>query len=318
MSKIVIKKTTELSAQDFHLIHELFLSVFKRERTIQQFKDLYLNTPLGYAFHAMLFEGEELIGFHTGIPFYYQNDGKRFMAGLGIDTMTAEGHRDFFHVRDLFKACEEAMASENCLLRLGFPNDNSYPILKKGFKYKDIGKLDTYFLPVRVGGIKPSMKVLNPLSCLFAWGMVLFSRLSSSEKEYDFRYGKERKSFDVVRYKWFGGNYQTVKVGSVTAHYKLQVQEGVRTAFLMDVYPLSKKMFDRVVRELYSRERKHIDLIMYVGHLPFTPMSLITMPHKYEPKHFNFTCKPLVNGVFDDSIYNINNWDVNLSNYDLL
>jgi hypothetical protein len=47
-------------------------------------------------------------------------------------------------------------------------------------------------------------------------------------------------------------------------------------------------------------------------------MSLITMPHKYEPKHFNFTCKVLEKGYLDDSLYDINNWDVNLSNYDLL
>ena len=315
---VVVKKTTELTVHDYQLIHDLFVSVFKRERTLEQFKDLYCNTPLGYAFHAMLFEGDELIGFHTGIPFYYRDGEKRFIAGLGIDTMTAEGHRDFFHVRDLFKACEEAMATEGCKLRLGFPNDNSYPILKKGSKYKDIGKLDTYFLPIRVGGVKPSLKVLNPLSRIFAFGLMIASRFSFSRKEYKFKYGKERSSFDSVRYKWFGGLYNTIKVGKIISRYKIQVQENVRTAFLLDVFPLSKYAFDAVVREIYHREKTNVDLIMYVGHLPFSPNSLITMPHKFEPKHFNFTCKPLVNDFFDDSLYDINNWDVNLSNYDLL
>ena len=147
---------------------------------------------------------------------------------------------------------------------------------------------------------------------------MLLSRISSKTEVYRFKYEKERFSFDAVRYKWFGGEYKTVELVGVKSYYKVQVQEGVRTAFLMDVHPLSKKMFDAVVREVYSREKRHIDLIMYVGHLPFKPMSLIIMPHKYEPKHFNFTCKILEKVFFDDSIYDINNWDVNLSNYDLL
>ena len=104
----------------------------------------------------------------------------------------------------------------------------------------------------------------------------------------------------------------------VKAYYKTQVQEGVKTLFILDVWPLSKCGFDKVVRAIYHKERKGLDMIMYVGHLPFVPLSLVKMPHKFEPKHFNFTCKPLVKDFFDESLYDISNWDVNLSNYDLL
>ena len=70
--------------------------------------------------------------------------------------------------------------------------------------------------------------------------------------------------------------------------------------------------------DIYKKERKGIDMIIYVGNLPFTPIGLISVPHRLEPKHFNFTCKPLVKDFFDDSLYDIRNWEVNLSNYDLL
>ena len=59
-------------------------------------------------------------------------------------------------------------------------------------------------------------------------------------------------------------------------------------------------------------------MIIYVGMLPFTPISLLTVPHRFEPKRFNFTCQPLIEDFFDDSLYDIRNWDVNLSSYDLL
>lgn len=318
MGVLLVKKTTELTTEEINRINRLFLDVMKHTRTEEGFKRLYLNTPLGYSYHIMLMEGEELIGFHSGLPFYYLNNGKRFIAGLGIDTMTAVGHRDFFNVRDMFVACEKAMKKEGCTLRIGFPNDNSYPVLKKGFKYKDIGKLDTFFLPIRIGGVKPSLRILNPFSRLFAWCVIQWSRFSKNNQLCEYQYQKEHSTFDKGRYNWYDGNYQTVEIGDVTAHYKVSNHEGVKTAFIIDVTPRSKRMFDAVVREVYKREGKSIDLIMYVGHLTFSPMSLIKMPHKYEPKHFNFTCKPLEKEVFDDSLYDIDNWDVNLSNYDLI
>ena len=318
MSELLVKKTNELTKEEIAKINTLFNHIFKHNRTEDIFLAQYTNTPLGYSFHTMLFEGDELIGFHSGVPFYYLNNGQRFIAGLGVDTMTAEGHRDFFNVRDMFAACENVMKENGCVLRLGFPNDNSYPVLKKGFKYKDIGKLDTFFLPIRVGGIKPSLGLFNPLSRLFSWGVIQVSRLSRNNNVTKFQYQKEHESFDAIRYNWFGGGYQVVETKGATAHYKVQTHEGVRTAFIVDVFPRTKAGFDAVVREVYKRERKSIDLIMYVGHLQFTPMSLLKMPHKIEPKHFNFTCKPLVKDVFDDSLYNIENWDVNLSNYDLV
>lgn len=316
---LTVKKTTELSRAEVEKINNLFNYVFKRNRNAQLFFDMFLNTFLGYSYHVLLYEGNELIGHHAGIPFIYNRDEEHFLVGLGLDSMTHPKHRDFFNVRDMFKACEEAMATDGCVLRIGFPNDNSYPILKKGFKYKDIGKLNTYFLPIKISGVKPNIKMLNPLSRLLSACIIGLSSFSRSKRVFSYKYGKDRSCFDDTRYKWFGGvDYCKIEVDGIKAYYKTQVQEGVKTLFILDVWPISKNGFDKIVRVIYKKEHKGIDMIIYVGHLPFTPMSLITMPHKFEPKHFNFTCKPLVKDYFDDSIYDINNWDVNLSNYDLL
>lgn len=316
--EVVCKRTTEITDEEIKDIYRLFDEVFEQKREVSSFRKEYENTVLGYSYHSMLLHEGEIVGFHSCLPFYYTDNGKRFIAGLGIDSMVKKEHRDFFGFRDMIVACQKRMHEDGCVLRIGFPNDNSYPILIKGFKYKDIGKMTTYFLPIRIGGVKPKLSFLNPLSQLFAWCEIQLSRLSLNGKVYTFRYAKERESFDKVRYQWFDGDYKMIEVGDVKARYKIKTQEGVKTAFLIDVHPMSKKMFDKVVRCIYMKERRHVDLIMYVGHLPFTPISLITIPHKYEPKHFNFTCKVLEKDYFDDSIYDINNWDVNLSNYDLL
>lgn len=316
--EVICKRTTEITDEEIVIIYRLFNEVFEKERDPSTFREEYCNTVLGYSYHSMLINEGEIVGFHSCLPFYYLDNGKRFIAGLGIDSMVKKEHRDFFGFRDMIAACEKRMHEDGCVLRVGFPNDNSYPILKKGFKYKDVGKMTTYILPLRIGGVKPSLRILNPLTRFGAWIVIQFSKFSNNGKVYSFRYGKERESFDKVRYKWFNGEYKTIETDGVIAIYKVQVQEGARTAFLLDMHPMSKKLFDKVVRGIYKQEGSKIDLIMYVGHLPFKPCSLIAIPHKYEPKHFNFTCKVLEKGYFDDSLYDINNWDVNLSNYDLL
>ena len=315
---VICKRTTEITDEEIEEIYRMFDEVFEKKRKVSSFREEYENTVLGYSYHSMLLSEGRIVGFHSCLPFYYLNNGKRFIAGLGIDSMVKKEYRDFFGFKKMFEACQNRMHEEGCVLRIGFPNDNSYIVLKKGFKYKDVGKLITYFLPLRIGGVKPSLRILNPFSRIASWILIQFSRLSLNDKVFKFRYEKERTTFDTVRYKWFEGDYRTVEIEGYKARYKVQLHEGVRTLFILDVHPMSKKMFDKLVRCIYKKEGRNIDLIMYVGHLLFSPCSLIKMPHKYEPKHFNFTCKELEKGIFDDSLYDINNWDVNLSNYDLL
>lgn len=316
--EVICKRTTEITDEEIYSIYQLFEEVFEQKRDISVFRDEYENTVLGYSYHSMLIKDGEIVGFHSCLPFYYLDNGRKFIAGLGIDSMVKKECRDFFGFKNMIEACMKRMKEEGCVIRLGFPNDNSFPVLTKGLKYRIIGKMTTYFLPIRAGGIKPILKILNPLSHFTSWSLLQFSKLSQDGKIHKFRYEKERESFDKVRYKWFDGQYKTIEIEGVIARYKVQIQQGAKTAFLLDVHPLSKKMFDKVVRYIYDKEKNNIDLIMYVGYLPFTPLSLITMPHKFEPKHFNFTCRVLEDGYFNDSVYDINNWDVNLSNYDLL
>ena len=92
----------------------------------------------------------------------------------------------------------------------------------------------------------------------------------------------------------------------------------VKTAFLLDVYPMNRSNFEFAVRSIYQERSKDIDLIMYVGDLDFVPVSLIKIPHRFEPKHFHFTCNLIDKSYFDDTLYDIKNWDVNLSSYDLV
>lgn len=317
--EVLVKKTFELSDEEIVKIYALFEEVFGQKRDVATFRENYSNTPLGYSYHSILLNEEgDTVGFHSCMPFYYKRGDERFMVALGIDSMVKKAYRDYFSFHDMIVQCQKRLKEDGCVLRIGFPNDNSYPILKKGLKHRDVGKLTTYCMIRNIGAVKRDLSYLNVLSRAFSKFQYMCSFLSFGQKLYSYKYYKERESFDKVRYRWFGGNYQKISLADFYFVYKIERYNQVETAFLLDIWPLKKSAFEMAVRCIYKKERKKIDMIIYVGKLPFTPVSLTPIPHCLEPKHFNFTCKPLVKDFFDDSLYDIRNWEVNLSNYDLM
>ena len=91
---------------------------------------------------------------------------------------------------------------------------------------------------------------------------------------------------------------------------------------MIDVYEKSQKAFCESVRYLLKHERNNFDLIIYVGYLPFVNPGLIRVPHKFEPKNFNFDGNILnKEGLTEEETrlyYDINSWDINLSDDDVI
>lgn len=316
--EILVKKTFELSDLEIEEINEIHKITLNFDCNIQAFRNKFNNTALGFSYHGLLKDNGKIVGTHSAVPFYYLKNGERFIAGLGIDSMILPPYRDFFHYRDIFVACEKAMKIDGCKLRIGFPNDVSYPILKKGFKYQDVGLLNTYCLPLKASALKKSLQIFDPIVKSLSLLGICLSLFSTGKKAKNFLFERERKSFNSTRFKWFNADYKKIDNGKFVSYYKIIDKQNIQTAFIIDIYPLTKSNFEKNVREIYKTEHYHIDMIIYVGNLHFRPLSLIKLPRKLEPKKFRFTCHVLDTEYFDQSVLNINNWDINLSSFDLL
>lgn len=318
--QILSKRTTDVTDQEIAGIYALFESVFHKHREISTFRNQFCNTTKGYSYHAIaLDDSGRVVGHNAYVPFtYLKNGSEPFMLVLSIDAMIDPECRGKGLYRKLLETCEAAAVADGCKIRVGFPNDNSYPVQIKGFKYTDIGRLSTYILPVRVGAVKQALKIVNPLSRLFCGIMCLLSQMPGGRKVYSFPLAKDRKDFDVYRYKWFDGDYKIVEENGVKYVYKTADYQGIPATFLLDVYPLSRRNFDLAVRGI-CRQVKDLGLLFYVGNLPFTPLSMLRIPHIIEPKNFHFVGKVLDPEFFVPVVpLNIKNWELNLSNYDLL
>lgn len=315
--EFITKKTTELTEKEIDQILSLFEEVFERPTSEEAFLGSYTSNYLGYSYHTLILKDNRIVGANSLVPIDYYIGGikqKWVNSGGTMISKTCRGIENFYDmIRESYRNAE----TEGFAACTGFPNDNSYPLFTGTKLMKDIGKMYTYILPYRIGGIKSTLKWLNPISLFICKFYVSISGYFASKEVVQFKIHKANENFDQYRYK--SNSYVKLKIGDGNAIYKVTEHEGVRTAFIVDVTDKSACNYQRLVKEIIKREHKNIDLILYVGNLPFGNHGLIKIPRKFEPKNFNFT-----GHIFDQKLidkkefYKFENWDVNLSNYDLI
>ena len=317
--EFVTKKTIDLSKEEKKGLVELFNEVMERDRTVEEFDRLFLNTCEGFSYHTFSVDENIIVAANTMVPALYYVDDMKVKAVNSVDTMIAKKHRGLENFYDMAKASFSFSESQGYDIVVGFPNDNSYELFTKLRFMKDVGRLDTFCLPYRIGGIKKGLGFLNLFSILFCRLWSLGSSLFASSKSIHFPFRKDEDSYNPTRYKRTQGPYRFVEDKGTTIIYRIMKHEGVRTAFIVDISRKSPVAFNKAVSYLLKHESKNFDLILYVGYLPFKNTGLIKIPRKYEPKRFNFTATFFNKSLTDKKLfYDIRNWDVNLSNYDLV
>jgi hypothetical protein len=316
--EFLVKKTFELTENEQKGILSLFNRVFAKNRSLEYFNNQFVNNPLGYSYHVMMVKDGQIAGCDSYIPSYYIFDGKRLLFVNSVDTIVDKPYRDFFNFFDMVNTIHKYMKKEGIVFVYGFPNDNSYLVYIKSKLMKDIGNLTVYCLPYRIGGIRRKLKMFNWFSIAMVNTYVFFISLISGGQVHQFFIAKEAVSYNATRYKRLDGDYHIINHDGGFV-YKLMEYEGVRSVFLIDVFEKSAVNFSKAVRYIIKNHSKEFDILLYVGNLPFGFHGLIQLPQRLSPKRFHFTGEILNDNEIDKEVFfNINNWDVNLSNYDLI
>lgn len=317
------KKTTELSEVEIRDFCESFGRTFEGHvKSVESFKNEYLHSAFGYSYHSLLKNDEgRIVGGYSAIPMFYQVGGKDMLFACAADMMIEKEYRnEFKNIFTIIKQMDKFLKDNGVVCFYGFPNDTSYKINLSIIRMKDVASLYTYILPLKVGDAKPALKWLNPLSMLLSKVLLLVSRLDNSRKKYKSYIDKKRPQFDEFRYQWFNPQDYHIHQGKeFKCVWKMSEFEGTKACFLVDIYPFSKKNFNKAVRIMVDEMEEETGLFIYVGYLPSTPLSMIRVPSKIQPKNFHFVAKIIdKEKLSEDEIRNIRNWDVNLSSYDLL
>lgn len=310
------KKSNELFINEKIQICALFKEVFEKPMTYESFEQKFEKNQSGFSYHGLMIEEDKIVGCYSVIPYKYRFFNQEYIFGLSVDTMIAEEYRgNPFNLKKMANLVYDGLKADGIPFVFGFPNDNVYLVRKKILKWQDIGKLDFYILPINIGAIKSKLAFLNIFSRIFAGAVNVFV----GSKSLDIKaFGIEKindQSFLTARYD---ASYSVETLGDDSYFaYKIYDEEGIRTAYLIDVYPLCKSSLENAVKELYKKEKNNIDLIIYVGHLNFKVKNMFKVPEKYQPKNVHMSGKILDDTIIDERIFDINNWNVNLSNYDV-
>lgn len=314
-----VKKTHELSETERRQMNDLFVKVFEKERSVEIMFNQYIHNPLGYSYHSFCVEEGIIQGAATYVPAHFICQGKKITMATGIDVMIAPKYRNFYEFRKIIKNVFKALKADGVPMIYGFPNDNSHPVYKTAGLMSDIGKLHTYCLPYRIGGIKKSLSPLNILSRLYCRCRIARAKLLSKKEEAQFAI-HAADDYNATRYKRLDGAYSRASLTPESElYFKILNHEGVRTAFIIDITHKSSRAFALACDYLINNFGDRFDLILYPGYLPFGNHGLVRLPRKIEPKNFHFAAQILDKEALSaDVVFDIKSWDVNLSLYDLI
>lgn len=318
MIRIENKLTTEL---DKHTLEEIlagFNGVFILDRPYDVMYNQYTKNAFGYSYHVVVYDDDKVIGHSAAVPNYYYLNGKKCIFVDGVDAYMLKEYRDGIIFVDMIMSLFDFAKANGAVLLYGVPDKHAMKIFDKVKLYKKAGLMNTYILPYRVGGVKPSLRFFNFITEGFSWCYAYLSGLFAGNKEVKYAIEKDEESFNATRYQRMNGDYGIVKQDGLEFYYKVMPFRGVRAAFIVDVVGKSARHFNQAVKYLLEHERENFDVILYVGKLPFKGHGLIKVPTRIEPKKFYLIIRLFDKNNKCDAIYDINQWDMNLSNYDVI
>lgn len=311
---IKVLKTDQMTTNEKEAVCILFKNVFNIEKTYDQFIHQFENNEFGYSYFGLIFYDEMIVGSYAVIPLKYNYFGRDVVFGQSVDTMINENYRgNPFLLKKLAEKVYERLQEDNINFVFGFPNDNIYLVRKKILRWKDIDNLDIYLLPIRIGTIKSILRPFNFLGYLMVKTLNYFVKNEMDKSERFDIYKQNSSQFKDYR---FTDEYIKINLSENRyCFYKIQEFNNIKTAFIVDVFPLTKRNLELAVKNIY-KSGKQIDLIAYFGFLPFNPINLFKVPEKYKPKDTFMSGRILNSTKISKDIFDVKNWRVNLSNFD--
>jgi len=320
--EIVVKTSRELSQSDWVSYVFGFNEVFNKTETIENFQHKYLNTIDNHSYHVLLTSNNEIVGGCTVIPYQYSIDETTEKIGLAVDVFIREQFRtDILALYRMYKKLKYELVNQGVILVVAVPNDVAYPYWKNIVKWRDVGQLKYFAMPVKAGNVlKKGTIFTNFLSSLFCKFLLLISYFSNtSEKSLPVRIDRSNNIIEKQRYT---PNHKIIKNSKSFFAYRVINEEGINASYLIDFYNVTNQKKDsKTLRKALTHilNNEQTDIIIFVGKLNFFQLLLLKVPYKFEPKHLYFTADILIPEkiINKDLIYNISNWDFGLFNYDV-
>lgn len=323
MISIKAYKTHELADSQWSEITDGFNASFHTSKAKDFFKNYYSKTVLGYSFHAVATVDDKIIGYNSILPMRYKyGESSIVYVGVSGGTYVLKQYRkEIFLFKDLMDKLFDICRDNDIQLKVGVPNENSFQYSLKVIKSKLIGFLPYYVFPVRVSRIyKKWWGKLLDIIPLFFIVLLSFYRLLSGLVNFT---GKNRiMELDVndefLEQRFEASHYSKSEKGKLKVVYRLVTEDTAKVAYLMDFREDNRRSLRALTYALKVIKEENIDLILFIGKLPFKQLLMIRLPEKYEPRRLPLTLN-IIDKTFEDDLnvlQNLDNWNFGLMNFD--
>jgi len=314
----IIKKTNELDSGEIDQINKLFNRTFDKKRTKEEFKKKFLNNFLNFSFHGLMKLEDTIVGCYHVIPYEFTFFSEKKLFGQSVDTTI---HSDFrgniYNLKKLVKKVYEEIKKYNIFFVYGLPNEKFYLVKKKVLGWKDLGKLNYYVYPNSLQKFYKNFFPINILLSIFLKFLIFIKIKEKSEYKFSV-YKINNENFNKSRYN-DNKDYRFVSSENYKLIYKIVKNDKYNDAiivYIIDVFPLTKENLEKSIKEL-KKLNTNFDLIIYIGKLKTTPNSLLRIPNFFLKKQTNVSGIVLDSAQINDRIFDIFNWNINLSNFDI-
>ena len=314
--------TTELPPGKLRSMTDNFNEVFDKNFPLAFFEQQSLVTLKGYSYHSFMEVDGEVVGACTAVPYAYMYKGEKKIFGLPINLFVKkEFRKDPFALYKMYSRLKDMMTAGGLSFAMAVPNENSYPYFKHALKWKDIGALPYYALPVRFGNIKKKHRFLNSASLAFSHSLagiesIRCAIMNAQEKIMPVSIVRTEPLMEQHRYT---SDHIKIKKTSFSLFYRLDREDEINTVYLIDFFN-EKGMKDaqslnRAVR--YILKNVKTDIVLFVGKINFRQFSLLKVPVSMEPRKLSFSGEILNKEEIAEDIFDFNNWDFGLYNFDV-
>jgi len=321
--EIKVCTTNEWKDNEWFTYQQSFNAVFEKDFDLNYFQHKYKTAIDGHSYHSLLLNNDQkVVGACTVTPFKYKAGEEIIKIGQAVDVFILKEYRtDPLMLRRMYFQLKTLLIVNDIKAVMAVPNATAYPYWKNIVKWKDVGDLDYWMLPIRIGNILKKWSFLNMFSFAFNYLWLGFNatviliannkaKLSMYELITDEEFCKNRYTKEHIK----------IIDRDVIFYYKIYDEEGVKTAYLIDARQNERLTFKSLFKGVsYIMRKSNADIVLYVGSMKLFQTLLIKVPKKYEPKRLPLTCDILIKEDIDRyaTMLKLTNWNFGLINYDV-
>lgn len=322
MENIVVCKTEDLSESDWIKYAESFNGAFGKEFQADFFRRKYASAGGGSSFHALLKpDAGAIAGACTAMPMSILDGTRKINAALLVDVFIAQKYRtNPMTLMKMYRRLAGKLKECGCAIVLAVPNAMAYPYWKNIVKMADIGDINYWVIPVRLGNILKRFKFLNPFSAILSSAALFLSKTFFAPRGYkhtrSYRFSIETNK-EYLERRFPPDIYARASSDGCEYCYRICDENGVSAAYIMYFTENSRRTGRALCAALRDIMAKNPDIIIHVGKMPFRQCAMIRLPRKFEPKRLPLVFDRLSESELPENISNMAEWDFGLSNYDV-